>query len=40
MKEKWVVTAKRADFKAISRTFGITPVLARLMVNRDVNSEE
>ncbi len=40
MKEKWVVTAKRADFGAISRTFGITPVLARLMVNRDVNSEE
>lgn len=36
MKEKWVVTAKGADFKKIAEEFHIHPVLARLVVNRDV----
>ena len=40
MKEKWVVTAKRADFRQIARDFGINPVLARLIVNRDVREPE
>ena len=34
--EKWVVAAKRADFQDISRKFGIDPVIARLIRNRDV----
>lgn len=34
MKEKWVVSAKKADFQAIGRHFGIDPVLARIMRNR------
>lgn len=38
--EKWVVTAKRADFQTIGRQFGIDPVIARLIRNRDVEGEE
>lgn len=38
--EKWVVTAKRADFQEIGRRFGIDPVIARLIRNRDVEGME
>lgn len=38
--EKWVVTAKRADFQQIGNTFGIDPVIARLIRNRDVEGME
>lgn len=38
--EKWVVTAKRADFQEIGKTFGIDPVIARLIRNRDVEGSE
>ena len=34
--ERWVVAAKRADFAAIGKEFGIDPVIARLIRNRDV----
>jgi len=34
VKEKWVVSAKKADFQAIGQHFGIDPVLARIMRNR------
>ena len=34
--KKWIVTAKRADFNLIARACGISPVLARLIRNRDV----
>src|SRR5699024_607565 len=34
--EKWVVTDKRADFQRIAEKFGIDPVIARLLRNRDV----
>lgn len=34
MKEKWVVSAKKADFQVIGQHFGIDPVLARIMRNR------
>lgn len=34
MREKWVVAAKKADFQAIGRRFGIDPVVARIMRNR------
>lgn len=38
--EKWVVTAKGADFQAIGKKFGIDPVVARLIRNREVIGEE
>lgn len=40
MKEKWVVSAKKADFNALGKTFGIDPVIVRLMRNRDIVGEE
>ena len=33
---KWFVSAKRADFNSISEKYGISPVLARIIRNRDV----
>jgi len=39
MEEKWMIMAKRADFKEIGRRFNISPVLARLIVNRDIKTE-
>ena len=38
--KKWIVTAKRADFNKIAACCGISPVLARLIRNRDVIGEE
>ncbi|MDR0221454.1 MAG: single-stranded-DNA-specific exonuclease RecJ [Lachnospiraceae bacterium] len=32
----WVIVAKKADFDEIGREFGISPVLARLIRNRDI----
>ena len=33
---KWMVAAKKADFNKIAADYGITPVLARIMRNRDI----
>lgn len=38
--EKWVVAAKKADFRKIGETFGIDPVIARIIRNRDVVGDE
>lgn len=38
--ERWFVTAKRADFTSISQKFGIDPVTARLIRNRDIVGDE
>lgn len=38
--EKWMMYAKRADFAALADKFQIDQVLARIMVNRDVVSEQ
>lgn len=38
--EKWVVSAKKADFKKISSQFGIDQVTARIIRNRDILGEE
>ena len=38
--EKWFMSAKRADFHAISEKFGIDPVIARVMRNRDIVGDE
>ncbi|MBQ8663619.1 MAG: single-stranded-DNA-specific exonuclease RecJ [Eubacterium sp.] len=40
MKEKWVVAGKRADFAAIGQAFGIDPVVARIIRNRDLTEME
>ena len=37
---KWFVAAKRADFQKIGETFGISPVLARIIRNRDIVEED
>ena len=34
--EKWMIAAKRADFQGIAKKYGIDPVIARLIRNRDV----
>ncbi len=36
---KWMVAAKKADFNKIAREYEISPVLARIMRNRDVTEE-
>lgn len=38
--EKWFVAAKRADFKELSKRFGIDQVIARIIRNRDIIEEE
>ena len=38
--EKWYVAAKKADFDAWARKFRISPVVARILRNRDLVSEE
>ncbi len=40
MKEKWFVMNKKADFNAIGKRFGIDPVTARIIRNRDIIGEE
>lgn len=39
-KEKWFVAAKRADFAAIGKKYGIDPVTARIIRNREMIDEE
>lgn len=38
--KRWVVTAKRADFDALGKQFGISPMLARIIRNRDMETPE
>lgn len=38
--EKWVVSAKKADFQGIANRFGVDPVIARLIRNREQISDE
>ena len=37
---KWYVAAKKADFNGIGQRFSISPVLARVIRNRDIEGEE
>lgn len=37
--EKWMVAAKRADFEKWAQRFGISPVLARILRNRNLTEE-
>lgn len=38
--EKWMVYSKKADFQKIGKKFGIDPVIARLIRNRDIQDME
>ncbi len=38
--EKWFIANKKADFDAIGKHFGISPILARIITNRGVVGEE
>ena len=37
---KWMVSAKKADFNGIAKRFGIDPVIARILRNRDLVTED
>ena len=37
---KWYVAAKKADFNGIGQRFSISPVLARVIRNRDIEGDE
>ncbi len=37
---KWMVAAKRADFNQIAEKYQITPILARILRNRDIVGDE
>lgn len=38
--EKWMVSARKADFSRLGERFSISPVLARIMVNRGLKTDE
>lgn len=38
--KKWMIMAKKADFFALAEKFHIDPVVARLLVNRDIAEED
>lgn len=40
VKTQWMLHAKKADFNEIARKFGISPVTARIIRNRDVTGED
>lgn len=40
MEKRWFVAAKKADFEGIARKFHIDPVIARIIRNRDVVTDE
>lgn len=40
MEAVWRIHGKRADFNAIAKEFNISPVVARVIVNRDVDTSE
>ena len=39
MREQWYLYCKKADFKAISEKFAVSPMLARILVNRGINTD-
>ena len=38
--EKWFLANKKADFSALAQKFGITPVTAKIIRNRDITDDE
>lgn len=37
---KWFISAKKADFNQIATKFGISPIMARIIRNRDITEEQ
>lgn len=40
MKERWFIKNKRADYKAMSLKYGISELMARIIINRDIVEDE
>ena len=40
MEEKWILQNKRGDFREIGETFGVDPLIGKLLVNRGRKTEE
>ena len=40
MEKQWILLKKGADFERIGKTFGISPILARLLRNRELITDE
>ncbi len=40
VKEKWLVHSKRADFDSFARELGVSPIVARIMRNKDLDTVE
>ena len=38
--KKWIVYAKKADFKLLSEKYGMDQVIMRILRNRDINTDE
>ena len=38
--ERWFITMKKADFNGIAEKYHISPIIARLIRNRDVIGDE
>ncbi len=40
MREKWILQTKKAEFDRMAERLGVTPLMARCMVNRDISTVE
>ena len=40
VKEKWLVHSKKADFDGFAKELGISPIVARVMRNKDMDTVE
>ena len=40
VQEKWLVHSKKADFDSFARKLGISPIVARVMRNKDMDTAE
>lgn len=40
MKQRWVLKNKKGDFEAIVKEQGVSPIMARLLINRDLDTKE
>ena len=38
--QKWYVYGKKADFNSLGAKYGISPIIARIMINRGINEDE
>ena len=40
MAERWFIKNKKADYKKISNKYGITELMSKLMINRDIITDD